>query len=184
MTPLGPGFDITTHCVQRSFDNGITFAASQSEVDACNAFTTYGEVWPCMYGNPHIAGHGGVNGTMADAFVSPADPIFYMHHAFIDKMWSDWQNLDRQSRLYDVSGPNTQDPEIGFPEFPGSIEDEAALWGVPSEEQTARMPSGQEGDDGDETTLNHIMSTLGIIPNATIRDVMDTTAGYLCYEYV
>lgn len=33
-----------------------------------------------------------VGGTMATAG-SPADPLFWLHHAFIDKIWADWQAL-------------------------------------------------------------------------------------------
>lgn len=34
--------------------------------------------------------HGAVGGTMSTSR-SPADPIFWLHHAFIDKLWDDWQ---------------------------------------------------------------------------------------------
>jgi tyrosinase len=33
-----------------------------------------------------------VGGTMTTS-ASPADPLFWLHHAFIDKTWSDWQAL-------------------------------------------------------------------------------------------
>jgi tyrosinase len=33
-----------------------------------------------------------VGGTMVTS-ASPADPIFWLHHAFIDKIWADWQLL-------------------------------------------------------------------------------------------
>ncbi len=36
--------------------------------------------------------HGLVGGTMVTSG-SPADPIFWLHHAFIDKIWADWQVL-------------------------------------------------------------------------------------------
>ena len=36
--------------------------------------------------------HNLVGGTMATS-ASPADPIFWLHHAFIDKIWADWQVL-------------------------------------------------------------------------------------------
>ena len=36
--------------------------------------------------------HGLVGGTMALS-TSPADPLFWLHHAFIDKLWADWQIL-------------------------------------------------------------------------------------------
>jgi tyrosinase len=40
--------------------------------------------------------HGGVHiwtgGTMSDASVSPADPIFWLHHANLDRLWWEWYN--------------------------------------------------------------------------------------------
>jgi tyrosinase len=40
--------------------------------------------------------HGGVyiwvGGTMSDASVSPADPVFWMHHGNLDRLWWDWYN--------------------------------------------------------------------------------------------
>ena len=35
--------------------------------------------------------HGWVGGTMADILISPADPLFWLHHAQIDRLWSIWQ---------------------------------------------------------------------------------------------
>jgi tyrosinase len=40
--------------------------------------------------SPHGRVHNVVGGTMSSSR-SPADPIFWLHHAFIDKLWSDWQ---------------------------------------------------------------------------------------------
>lgn len=37
--------------------------------------------------------HGLVGGTMGTAS-SPADPIFWLHHGFIDKLFADWQILN------------------------------------------------------------------------------------------
>ena len=36
--------------------------------------------------------HNLVGGTMLTS-ASPADPVFWLHHAFIDKIWADWQAL-------------------------------------------------------------------------------------------
>jgi tyrosinase len=38
----------------------------------------------------HNAVHSTVGGTMSLS-TSPTDPVFWLHHAFIDKLWSDWQ---------------------------------------------------------------------------------------------
>jgi tyrosinase len=39
---------------------------------------------------PHNWVHRAVGGTMVMS-TSPADPLFWLHHAFIDKLWADWQ---------------------------------------------------------------------------------------------
>lgn len=47
-------------------------------------FATYVEI---VHGLPHIA----IGGDMEDGFHSPSDPVFYLHHSFVDKIWRDWQ---------------------------------------------------------------------------------------------
>ncbi|KAL1919183.1 uncharacterized protein VTP21DRAFT_2565 [Calcarisporiella thermophila] len=54
---------------------------------------------------PHDSIHVGVGGDMLD-LASPNDPIFYMHHAFVDKLWADWQSRD-PSFVYRYSGTNS-----------------------------------------------------------------------------
>ncbi|KIJ28356.1 hypothetical protein M422DRAFT_270357 [Sphaerobolus stellatus SS14] len=56
----------------------------------------------------HGGGHYGVGGTlgeMGDLYNSPADPIFYMHHANLDRVWWSWQAKNLSARLADISGP-------------------------------------------------------------------------------
>lgn len=43
-----------------------------------------------------------------DIFSSPNDPIFWVHHAQLDYMWSLWQNANK-TRLMDVGGSRTLD---------------------------------------------------------------------------
>jgi len=40
----------------------------------------------------HGAVHIWVGGTMSDAAVSPADPVFWLHHANLDRLWWNWYN--------------------------------------------------------------------------------------------
>lgn len=42
---------------------------------------------------------------MGDLYVSPSDPIFYMHHANLDRVWWSWQAFNLSARLTDISGP-------------------------------------------------------------------------------
>ena len=122
---------------------------------------------------------------MRDPLASPAEPLFYLHHAWIDKIWYEWQMVDPESRRYDVGGPNTQTWEVGFPEVPGNMDEEdETVFSSMNEEQRRLQDPGTRGDEGDEVTLSHVLTTLGILPEIVVEDVMDTRGGYLCYEYV
>lgn len=53
-----------------------------------------------MESNPHNTVHGWVGGDMA-SFLSPRDPIFWLHHANLDRLWQRWN---------DGGHTNTNDP--------------------------------------------------------------------------
>ena len=107
-----------------------------------------------------------------------------LHHGFVDKMWYDWQMASPEKRLTEMGGPNAQDPAVGFLEFSGGVEAESAMWGKPTAAMLAVTPAPNNGDGGkNATTLGHIMTSLGIIPDATVADVMDPQGEYLCYTY-
>jgi tyrosinase len=58
------------------------------------AKTTFTDFTTHLEGGPHNQVHneiGGPNGTMADIMISPADPIFWLHHGNLDRLWSQWQ---------------------------------------------------------------------------------------------
>lgn len=46
--------------------------------------------WPNVLTATHNAGHNLVGGHMAGGF-SPNDPVFWLHHANIDRLWARWQ---------------------------------------------------------------------------------------------
>ncbi|KAL1583098.1 hypothetical protein WHR41_08301 [Cladosporium halotolerans] len=63
----------------------------------------------------HGAGHwlGGGPSQMQDFHSSPNDPIFFLHHAMIDRVWAIWQALDveeRQRAIYGTSTLNNSPP--------------------------------------------------------------------------
>ena len=49
-------------------------------------------------GLPHAMPHNLLGGHIR-TFVSPADPLFFSHHAYVDKLWAMWQVRARESRL-------------------------------------------------------------------------------------
>lgn len=74
----------------------------------------------------HNGVHGWVGGTMALITTAPADPVFWLHHAQIDRLWSIWQaepaNAGKNPQL---AGANaTMDP---WPETEVQVRSVASL---------------------------------------------------------
>ncbi len=57
----------------------------------------------------HNSVHTAVGETMSDPTISPSDPIFWLHHAFVDKIWFDWQHI-YPNTFDEVSGSNYLNP--------------------------------------------------------------------------
>jgi len=125
---------------------------------------------------------------MANPISSPGDPIFYLHHTYLDKVWWGWQALNLPARLSDITGRNVQDPCVGFPGAPNGPNNtfpfpNGTFPGC-ANNTTPVIPQSVDGDPGNVTTLNHVLNMFGIVSNATIRDVTDIRSELLCYEYV
>lgn len=52
---------------------------------------------------PHGYGHNGIGGVMQDVWSSVGDPVFWLHHAFVDRVYWAWQKAN-PSRLTTISG--------------------------------------------------------------------------------
>lgn len=59
----------------------------------------------------HGGGHYSIGGDPGrDVFTSPGDPVFYLHHSQIDRIWWIWQMLSPSKRIYSdsaIAGTNT-----------------------------------------------------------------------------
>jgi tyrosinase len=64
--------------------------ASQTDLDAANAMGTFRAFQSTLEGAVHGSVHNAVGGTMASGS-SPADPLFFLHHSNLDRIWSEWQ---------------------------------------------------------------------------------------------
>lgn len=62
-----------------------------AQVNAVLANATYTTFTTALENGPHNSVHGWVGGTMGGIATAPADPLFWMHHAMIDRVWSLWQ---------------------------------------------------------------------------------------------
>jgi hypothetical protein len=62
---------------------------------------------------PHNGVHTQVGGIMADSALAPEDPIFWLHHSNVDRLWADWQHRFPSKIL-----PNLSDESITGPRLP------------------------------------------------------------------
>lgn len=61
----GPGYQVTSHCIDRRISEAMSALSSQSQVDACLKLADFSTAWPCIEGNPHSGGHAGVGGQVS-----------------------------------------------------------------------------------------------------------------------
>ncbi|RWA09323.1 hypothetical protein EKO27_g5783 [Xylaria grammica] len=190
----GPFANLTLHfqrnlttsdyCLSRLFSDRSFAASNSTNVEICLKKETFVDVWNCMEGAIHGAGHGGVGGTMLDLLLSPGDPVFFLHHGYMDRVWYQWQAQNLTTRLTEIGGANTPrlnsssggPPGGGFPGggFPGGF-------GFPDPNPAIE---NYLNDGGNVTTLNHTLWAAGILSNVTIGDVMDPTADFVCADYL
>ncbi|RDW85203.1 hypothetical protein BP6252_02793 [Coleophoma cylindrospora] len=60
-----------------------------------------------VHAGVHGGGHYILGGSGLDFFASPNDPMFWLHHGMIDKVWSDWQSEDPTQRTWALNGTDT-----------------------------------------------------------------------------
>ena len=80
---------LTRWSVSRAWDP--TRLAHPADLSAVKAFPgTFTGFQTTLEGVVHNDTHNAVGGDMAGS-ASPTDPLFWLHHSFIDKTWADWQ---------------------------------------------------------------------------------------------
>jgi hypothetical protein len=80
---------------------------SQSSIDSVFEENTFSGFQFQLEEGPHNAVHRAVGGNMAQAN-SPSDPVFFLHHANVDRIWAKWQqttNAQDPPNLSDVLQP-------------------------------------------------------------------------------
>ena len=195
-------------------------AAAQKNVDECMAKTKFEDAWHCLEAKPHGAGHGGVGGLvgslkktkprvlkfpsqiltstrfqMVNVQLSPGDPLFWLHHTYLDSLWWRWQSEDLAKRIKEIGGANMPPQANGIlvrppgqgppPECLGNLPGNGTVLpspALPFKENTAFTHYFNDG--GSNITMNHTLWSAGILPNATIADIMDIRGPYVCAEYL
>ncbi|KAL4993753.1 hypothetical protein BDV10DRAFT_17459 [Aspergillus recurvatus] len=109
--------------------------------------------WQLVIG-AHGGGHISVGPTLADVFASPQDPVFMLHHGFIDRLWDAWQR----------SGSDAGEGTDRMKALNGTT--------------MYTNPPGAE-----EATLDTVME-FGVLGGPKrIGEVMDVRRGEYCYRY-
>ncbi|OTB02039.1 hypothetical protein M426DRAFT_74842 [Hypoxylon sp. CI-4A] len=102
------GFEPNPRCLSRDFYD----PASKGVLNWANATTIVAsdnikalrnnieDLW-------HLNSHTFVGLEAADPFSTPNDPIFYLLHAQIDRLWAIWQGQDLEHRTYAIDGNRT-----------------------------------------------------------------------------
>ncbi|KAH7305905.1 hypothetical protein B0I35DRAFT_471468 [Stachybotrys elegans] len=106
---LGESTEYNPHCLRRDMSPWLlTHSANSDVVDHVMAAPDFwefnkraqGGLMPdeiTLHGSGHIA-IGGNSGDIANVNSSPGDPLFYLHHANLDRVWENWQRKSSANR--------------------------------------------------------------------------------------
>ncbi|HEU5170951.1 MAG TPA: tyrosinase family protein [Gemmatimonadales bacterium] len=92
---------------------GSATLPTENQMNTALGHGTYDAFWPDLEVNVHNAPHRWVEGEMGQRD-SPHDPVFYLHHCWIDLLWAQWQ-LRNPGAPFVASDPTTElnDPLMG-----------------------------------------------------------------------
>jgi tyrosinase len=68
-----------------------------NQVMAADSFESFDDLLVSLHNGVHVW----VGGAMGDPARSPRDPLFFLHHCFLDKVWADWQEVHHPSLFPD-----------------------------------------------------------------------------------
>ncbi|KAL7623055.1 hypothetical protein AAE478_006734 [Parahypoxylon ruwenzoriense] len=150
------GYEPNPRCLMRNFDPAssrdfLTWENAIKIVGAPDVGSFCGNLEELWHKNSHqFLGKDGV-----DLFTSPNDPIFYLLHAQIDRLWSIWQGQDLEQRTFAITGNRT-------------------FFGIPLDTAPRVPPSN--------ATIEDVMD-LGWGYHPQIKDGMSMTSSGRCYVY-
>jgi tyrosinase len=91
-----------------------TFSTFEEIMDIIDSSHQYNEFWPRIESYPHGVPHVCIGGSgQFGNYASPDDPIFYLHHCFIDYLWALWQDCND----YDFAVGINMDKDVYYGDF-------------------------------------------------------------------
>ncbi|GIZ43681.1 hypothetical protein CKM354_000689800 [Cercospora kikuchii] len=163
--PSGGPLDWNPRCLRRDLTDAVNrrWANASSVVSLISNSKNVYDFQMTMQGVPgsgeigvHGGGHYSIGGDPGnDVFVSPGEPIFYLHHAMIDRVWWIWQH--------------TENP------FQRQFSDEA----ISGTRTLLDMPPSANATLDDIIDFQYAAG-----PARPIRDFLSTVDGPFCYVYL
>jgi hypothetical protein len=97
-------------CLDRAFDDQFGFWSMRRVLGLVTNFEQYTDDWEnasrrnngfrtALEGGPHATPHNYIGATMTTMH-APDDPIFFLHHANVDRIWAIWQDWMEQDQLH------------------------------------------------------------------------------------
>ncbi|MDI1484948.1 MAG: hypothetical protein OHK93_000082 [Ramalina farinacea] len=94
------------HCLLRGFDKRLVEFRDALRPEALQELlsaTDYRSLNLGLENGPHIAIPKSVNGDFS-LHSAPADPVFFLHHTQLDRLWWRWQQMDIEARSHEYEG--------------------------------------------------------------------------------
>ncbi|KAJ1344000.1 hypothetical protein BSLG_001480 [Batrachochytrium salamandrivorans] len=120
------------HCIKRRFvlqdASGSMLGALYSPAELATIFSTttdYDSFRQTIEDNPHNAIHAAVGGEMDEPTTSANDPIFFLHHTNIDRMWWIWQK-SKPEHMRAYGGNRSPDSPAKY----ATLKDHINMWGM------------------------------------------------------
>jgi tyrosinase len=140
-------------CLRRDVSPWVSsrFTSDQNSTSLIQDNPTIGPFQTTMQGDfangefgVHTGGHFTIGGDPGgDIFNSPGDPVFWLHHAQIDRIWWIWQNQDIKKRINAIAGTITINNMP--PSRDGTLQDVIDLGVVGQPKKIADVTSTTEG---------------------------------------
>ncbi|PVI05329.1 Di-copper centre-containing protein [Periconia macrospinosa] len=175
---LRPAYSLTEyapHCLSRDFFDGTSRPGNMRAsgytpelIKEMNILPDFKSFEFRLENVPHGSIHSAVGGQSGDLgpSSSPNDPIFFMHHAQVDRLWTLWQQADPETRNNDYVGIRERLETNG----------------------NATAPSGGNStqltpEQNPPAALTDMMPFMGLADDIPVSDVMTTQNSLLCYTY-
>ncbi|KAG9231943.1 monooxygenase [Amylocarpus encephaloides] len=110
LRPAYFGSRFEPHSLVRCFTCGVSAtmyndtwtAEVVNNVQKATGYAKYGQE---LYMGPHLNIHEAIGGDFPQT-TSPNEPLFFLHHTQVDRLWWKWQQADLEYRLHQYEGTN------------------------------------------------------------------------------